>query len=47
MKVEAKWHETTYKRDACSQQQDPDEQVLELLNDQLPDALAWETQTVK
>lgn len=29
----------TYKRDTGSQKQDPDEQVLKLLNDQLPDAL--------
>lgn len=29
----------TYKRDAGSQQQDSDEQVLKLLNNQLPDAL--------
>lgn len=33
----------TYKRDAGSQQQDSDEQVLKLLDDQLPDALAWRT----
>lgn len=31
----------TYKRDAGSQQQDPDKQVLKLLNNQLPDALTW------
>lgn len=29
----------TYKRNAGSQQQDPDKQVLELLHNQLPDAL--------
>lgn len=28
-----------YKRDAGSQKQDPDKQILKLLNDQLPDAL--------
>lgn len=31
----------TYKRDAGSQQQDSDQQVFKLLNNQLPDALAW------
>lgn len=35
----------TYKRNAGSQQQDPDKQVLELLHNQLPDALACEKKT--
>lgn len=32
----------TYKRDAGSQQQDPDQEIFKLLNHQLPDGLAWE-----
>lgn len=35
----------TYKRDAGSQQQDSDKQVFKLLNNQLPDALAWRRQS--
>lgn len=35
----------TYKGDASGQKQDPDKQVLKLLNDQLPDALTCRTRT--
>lgn len=34
----------THKRDAGSQQQNPDQKVLKLLSNQLPDTLTWQIQ---